>query len=87
MFGATIIPDEEEADDADLRERLAMIAAVLDQRDEQGRIAYTRSQVEACRIGLARYGGTSKAADDMLTRLAEAKRKALTWQVIAARRT
>ena len=87
MFGATIIPDEEEADDADLRERLAMIAAVLDQRDEQGRIAFTRSEVESCRIGLARYGGTSKAADAMLLRLAEAKRKALTWQVIAARRT
>ena len=87
MFNATIIPDEEEADDADLRERLAMISAVLDQRDEQGRIAYTRSQVEACRIGLARYAGTSKAADAMLRRLAEAKGKALTWQVIAARRT
>ena len=87
MFNATIIPDEEEADDADLRERLAMIAAVLDQRDEQGRIAFTRSEVESCRIGLARYGGTSKAADAMLLRLAEAKRKALTWQVIAARRT
>lgn len=86
MFGATILPDEEEEDDADLRERLAMISAVLDQRDDKDRAACTRSQVEACRIGLARYGGTSKAADDMLMRLAEAKGLALTWQTLAARR-
>jgi len=87
MFGATVIPDDdEEADDADLRERLAAIGAILDQRDERGRIAFTRSEVESCRIGLARHGGTSKAADTMLTRLAEAKGQALTWQTLAARR-
>jgi hypothetical protein len=86
MFGATIIPDdEEEADDADLRERLAAIDAMLDQRDERGRIAYTRSQVESCRIGLARYAGTSAAADEMLTQLAEAQKSALSWQTLAAR--
>lgn len=86
MFNATVIPDDEaEADDDDLRERLAAIGAILDQRDERGRIAYTRSQVEACRIGLARYGGTSKAADDMLTRLAAAQKSALSWQTMAAR--
>jgi len=86
MFGATILPDEEEADDAALCERLAAIGAILDQRDERGRIAFTGSQVESCRIGLARYGGTSKAADTTLLRLAEAKGLALTWQTLAARR-
>jgi hypothetical protein len=86
MFNATVIPDDEaEAADTDLRERLAAIGAILDQRDERGRIAYTRSQVEACRIGLARYGGTGKAADSMLARLAEARKSALSWQTLAAR--
>jgi hypothetical protein len=86
MFNATILPDDEaEAADTDLRERLAAIGAILDQRDERGRIAYTRSQVEACRIGLARYGGTGKAADSMLARLAEARKSALSWQTLAAR--
>jgi hypothetical protein len=86
MFNATVIPDEaEEADDDDLRERLAAIGAILDQRDDKDRAAYTRSQVESCRIGLARYGGTSKAADDMLTRLAAAQKSALSWQTMAAR--
>lgn len=85
MFVAAVIPGEAEADDDDLRERLAAIGAILDQRDERGRIAYTRSQVEACRIGLARYAGTCKAADAMLARLAEAKRMALSWQTLAAR--
>lgn len=87
MFGATIIPDDEVDDDnADLRDRLAMISAVLDQRDAKDRAAYTRSQVEACRIGLERYAGTSKAADAMITRLEEAKGLALSWQTLAARR-
>lgn len=85
MFGATAIPDEDEEDDADLCERLAAIGAILDQRDERGRIAFTGSQVEACRIGLARYAGAGKAADAMLTRLAEAKKSALSWQTMAAR--
>ena len=86
MFNATILPDDEaEADDDDLRERLAAIGAILDQRDERGRIAFTRSQVESCRIGLARYGGTSKAADSTLQRLAGAKGQALSWQTLAAR--
>ena len=85
MFGATAIPDDE--DDDDLRERLAAIGAILDQRDERGRIAFTGSQVEACRIGLARYAGTGKAADAMLLRLAEAKKSALSWQTLAGRRS
>ena len=88
MFNATILPDDEaEADDDDLRERLAAIGAILDQRDERGRIAFTGSQVEACRIGLARYAGTGKAADAMLLRLAEAKKSALSWQTLAGRRS
>lgn len=85
MFNATILPDEADADDADLRERLAMISAVLDQRDDKDRVAYTRSQVEACRIGLERYGGTSKAADAMLLRLEDAKKNAMSWQTLASR--
>jgi hypothetical protein len=86
MFNATMIPADTEDDlSADIRERLAAIAAVLAQRDARGRVAYTAAQVESCRIGLSRHAGTHPDIDAMLDGLNEAKKNALTWQVLAAR--
>jgi len=66
-------------------ERLAMIGAILGQRDARGRINYTASQIEACAIGLRRRAGTHPDIDAMLHRLNEAAALALGWRELARR--
>ncbi len=81
--GRRILPDD--GLDADMRDRLAAIERVLAQRDGKNRVAYTRTEVESCAIGLRRHAGTHPAVDAILERLDTAKKNALTWQVLAAR--
>ena len=72
--------------DCTMQDRLAMIGAILAQRDDRGRVAYTASQVESCRIGLRQYAGTHPTIDVMLARLNAARKNALSWRMIVARR-
>jgi hypothetical protein len=81
--GSRILPDD--GLDADMHNRLAAIERVLAQRDWKNRVAYTRTEVESCAIGLRRHRGTHPAVDAILERLDAAKKNALTWQVLAAR--
>ena len=84
IFNGRIIPEEDDLD-PDMSERLAMINKVLEQRDEKGRVAFTRTEVESCAIGLRKHAGSHPAIDAMLPRLEAAKKSALTWQTLAAR--
>jgi len=84
IFGGRIIPDDDDLD-PDIRGRLAMINKVLEQRDEKGRAAYTRSEVESCAIGLRAHRGLHPSIEAMLARLETAKESALTWQALKAR--
>ena len=84
IFNGRIIPDEDDLD-PDMSERLAMINKVLEQRDEKGRVGFTRSEVESCAIGLRQHAGSHPAIDTMLERLNAAKKSALPWQTLAAR--
>ncbi len=84
IFNGRIIPDEDDLD-PDMSERLAMINKVLEQRDEKGRVAFTRTEVESCAIGLRKHAGSHPAIDTMLARLNAAKKSALTRQTLAAR--
>ena len=81
---AATLPGDEP--DCTMRDRLAMIGAILAQRDDRGRVAYTTSQIESCRIGLRQYAGTHPTIDVMLARLNAARTNALTWRMIVARR-
>ena len=83
LFNAELLPDDDL--DADMRERLTMIDAILCQRDNRGRINYTASQIEACAIGLRRHAGTHPDIDAMLHRLNEAQAMALGWRELARR--
>jgi len=83
IFGGRILPDDGLS--ADMHDRLATIERVLAQRDRKGRVAYTRSEVESCAIGLRRHAGTHPAIDGMLHRLNEAKKTALGWQELSRR--
>jgi hypothetical protein len=84
MFNAESIPDDDL--DACMRERLHMIEVILSQRDHQGRVSYTSSQIESCAIGLRRHAGTHPDVDSMLHRLNEAEALALGWREIERRR-
>lgn len=84
IFNGRIIPDEDDLD-PDMSERLAMINKVLEQRDEKARVAFTRTEVESCAIGLRQHAGSHPAIDTMLARLNAAKKSALPWQTLAAR--
>ena len=81
---ADILPGDEPG--CLMLDRLAMIEGILEQRDGKGRAAYTAAQVESCRIGLHQHAGAHPLIDAMLARLIGAKKTALTWQVLAARR-
>jgi hypothetical protein len=80
----TKAPESDDLDD-DIRERLQKIDAILEQRDQWGRVAYSQSQVEACIIGLRRSAGAHPTIDAMLHRLNEAKKTALNWRELATR--
>jgi hypothetical protein len=83
LFNAEIIPDDDL--DLEMRERLHMIEVILCQRDHQGRISYTGTQIEACAIGLRRHAGTHPDVDAMLHRLNEAAALALGWRELERR--
>ena len=68
-----------------MHDRLATIDRVLARRDGKGRVAYTRSEVESCAIGLRRHAGAHPDIDAMLHRLNEAKKTALGWQELSRR--
>lgn len=89
MFNATVIEDAPELphrpeDDWPLPRRLAAIDDILNQRDARGRINYTATEIESCRIGLAPFTG-QPGADATLARLALAKKSALIAAVLARR--
>lgn len=83
MFKAEILPDDDL--DPDMRERLAMIDAILGQRGARGRTDYTASQIEACASGLRQHAGTHPEIDAMLHRLNEEQAMALGWRDLVKR--
>lgn len=83
LFNAEPIPDDDLH--GEMRDRLNMIEVILCQRDHQGRISYTSSQIEACAIGLRRHAGTHPDVDAMLHRLNEAAALALGWRELERR--
>ena len=78
-----MLPDDDL--DGDMREGLRLTDAILAQRDEKGRVAYTQSQVDSCIIGLRGSAGTHPEFDAMLHGLKEAKKAALSWRTLAKR--
>ena len=83
IFNARIVNADEL--DEDMRDRLAMIDAILAQRDDKGRSSYTGTQVESCAIGLRRHAGSHPAIDVMLARLLAAKKNALSARNLRSR--
>lgn len=84
IFNATLLP--EDGLDSDLRERLRIVDSILSQRNANGGLSFTQSQIKACVIGLSGFAGKHPEVDAMLVRLADAKRSALSWQALAERR-
>ena len=90
LFDAIVIESQQEAEASTeeewtLERRLAKCAEVLALRDGEGRVGYTRSQIDSLLIGLRTYHG-QPGADAMLDKLAEARKSALSWSDMASRR-